>query len=319
MKKYKTEYFYEVFGEKTKHIENILKKYLPEEEGKQKIIFEAMNYSVMAGGKRIRPMLMMETYNLFGGKHLEWIEPFMVAIEFIHTYSLVHDDLPAMDNDEYRRGKKTTHVKYGETIGILAGDGLLNYAFETAIKSYYNIPIDQADEIVEYKDRFVDALQTLATNAGTKGMIGGQVIDTFVLEGMSVNGQDKKHLLQTINHMYDLKTGGLIKASMMIGAILAGASEKEILLVEEMSSNIGIAFQIQDDILDVTSTEETLGKPIRSDQRNEKLTYVSILGLEEAKEEVEFYSKKSLEIYNKFDKSNLFLHDLIKKLINRDK
>ncbi len=310
MKKYKTEDFNKVLKEKTNYIEEIIREYLPEEEGKQKIIFEAMNYSVLAGGKRLRPMLMMETYILFGGKHIEWIKPFMAAIEFIHSYSLVHDDLPAMDNDEYRRGKKTTHIKYGEAIGILTGDGLLNYAFETALKSYYN---------VEDKDRFTKALQVLASKAGTKGMIGGQVIDTFVLEGMSIDGQDKKQLLQAINHMYDLKTSSLIKASMMIGAILAGASKKDVLLVEEMSSNIGIAFQIQDDILDITSSSETLGKPIKSDQRNNKLTYVSILGLEKAKKEVASYSKNSLEIYNKINKSNLFLYDLIKTLINREK
>ncbi len=310
MKKYRTEDFNEVLEEKSNYIEEIIREYLPEEEGKQKIIFEAMNYSVLAGGKRLRPMLMMETYILFGGKDLECIKPFMAAIEFIHSYSLVHDDLPAMDNDEYRRGKKTTHIKYGEAIGILTGDGLLNYAFETAVKSYYNI---------EYKDRFISALEVLASKAGTKGMIGGQVIDTFVLEGMSIDGQDKKQLLQAINHMYDLKTSGLIKASMMIGAILAGASKKYVLLIEEMSSNIGIAFQIQDDILDVTSTAETLGKPIKSDQRNEKLTYVSILGLEKAKEEVASFSKNSLEIYKKINKSNLFLYDLLEKLINREK
>ncbi len=310
MKKYRTEDFNEVLEEKSNYIEEIIREYLPEEEGKQKIIFEAMNYSVLAGGKRLRPMLMMETYILFGGKDLECIKPFMAAIEFIHSYSLVHDDLPAMDNDEYRRGKKTTHIKYGEAIGILTGDGLLNYAFETAVKSYYNI---------EYKDRFISALEVLASKAGTKGMIGGQVIDTFVLEGMSIDGQDKKQLLQVINHMYDLKTSGLIKASMMIGAILAGASKKYVLLIEEMSSNIGIAFQIQDDILDVTSTAETLGKPIKSDQRNEKLTYVSILGLEKAKEEVASYSKNSLEIYKKINKSNLFLYDLLEKLIKREK
>lgn len=310
MKKYRTEDFNEVLEEKSNYIEEIIREYLPEEEGKHKIIFEAMNYSVLAGGKRLRPMLMMETYILFGGKDLECIKPFMAAIEFIHSYSLVHDDLPAMDNDEYRRGKKTTHIKYGEAIGILTGDGLLNYAFETAVKSYYNI---------EYKDRFISALEVLASKAGTKGMIGGQVIDTFVLEGMSIDGQDKKQLLQAINHMYDLKTSGLIKASMMIGAILAGASKKYVLLIEEMSSNIGIAFQIQDDILDVTSTAETLGKPIKSDQRNEKLTYVSILGLEKAKEEVASFSKNSLEIYKKINKSNLFLYDLLEKLINREK
>lgn len=319
MNKYKTEDFEKTLDKKTNYIEEVIRDYLPKEEGEQKIIFEAMNYSVLAGGKRIRPMLMMETYKLFAGQYLEWISPFMVAIELIHSYSLVHDDLPAMDNDEYRRGKQTTHVKYGETIGILAGDGLLNYAFETAIKAYYNIPVEDPVEILEYKDRAVEGLAILTKKAGTKGMIGGQVIDTFVLEGVAIEGQDRKKLLQALNHMYDLKTGGLIKASMMVGATLAGASKEELALIEDIASNIGIAFQIQDDILDLTSDIKTLGKPINSDERNEKITYISLLGLEQAKEEVESYSKNAIDAFNSLSKSNMFLQDLINKLIKRKK
>lgn len=317
MKAYKTEDFDKVLQEKTNYIEEVIKDYLPEEEGEQKVIFEAMNYSVLAGGKRIRPMLMMETYLLFNGKNLEWIHPFMVAIELIHSYSLVHDDLPAMDNDEYRRGQETTHIKYGETIGILAGDSLLNYAFETAIKAYYNIPLGIEES--NYKDRVVKALQILANKAGSYGMIGGQVIDTYILEGQTIKGKDTNQLVKSLNHMYNLKTGCLMEASMMIGAILAGANDKQVTQIEDMAGYIGLAFQIQDDILDITSTTEDLGKPIHSDERNEKLTYVSLLGLEKAKEEVTDYSKKSLDIYNNLGKSNPFLYDLIKQLINREK
>lgn len=322
MNKYNSKDYEKVLKEKTEYIEGTIKSYLPKEEGKQKIIFEAMNYSVLNGGKKIRPMLMMESYYLFGGKQVELIHPFMAAIEMIHCYSLVHDDLPAMDNDEYRRGKKTTHVKYGETIGILAGDGLLNYAFETAIKAYYKDGTSyhlDVEETPDYRDRVVKSLQVLAEKAGVYGMIGGQIIDTCILEGQSIEGQDKTELLESLNHMYNLKTGGLIESSMMIGAILGGAIQSQVSQIEEMASNIGLAFQIQDDILDVTSTSETLGKPVLSDERNEKMTYVSLLGLDKAKEEVAYYSGRSLDIYNKIGKSNHFLYDLINQLINREK
>lgn len=310
---YKTEDFSNNLKERTDYIEEVISDYLPKEKVKQKLIIEAMNYSVLAGGKRIRPLLMMETYFAFGGNDIDWISPFMAAIEFIHSYSLVHDDLPAMDNDEYRRGKQTTHVKYGETIGILAGDGLLNHAFETATNAYYDTNDNQC------KERTIRSLRVLGDKAGIYGMIGGQVIDTCILEGQKITDQDKNKLVEELNHMYTLKTGALIQASMMIGAILAGASEEQIELVEEMATNIGLAFQIQDDVLDVTSTTEQLGKPVLSDQRNEKITYVALLGLEKAKEEVAFYSEKSLDIYKKLGLSNPFLYDLINMLISRDK
>lgn len=319
-----TKQFNQLLDEKVIYIEKELKNLLPKEIGTQKVIFEAMNYSVLAGGKRLRPMLLMETYLLFGGKHLEWISPFMAAIEMIHTYSLVHDDLPAMDNDEFRRGRKTTHVEYGEAIGILTGDGLLNYAFETALKTFTNIPgntidTDNHDEIYDYKDRIIQALKILANKAGIYGMIGGQVIDTHVMDRLTVEENDKKAILQNLNNMYHLKTGALIQASMMIGATLAGANSKEVSIIEEMASDIGIAFQIQDDILDITSTTKEMGKPIHSDERNQKITYVSLLGLEQAKEEVAFYSNKSLKILEKLEKTYPFLQELIVKLITRIK
>lgn len=287
---------------KVEAIETILKKYLPEQEGYQKRIMEAMDYSVMAGGKRLRPMLMQETFRLFGGKG-DIIEPFMAAIEMIHTYSLVHDDLPAMDNDDYRRGRKTTHVVYGEGMGILAGDALLNYAFETAAKAFSMYP-EKALEIGK-------ALQVLAGKAGIYGMIGGQVVDVE-----SAGNAVSKEVLDFI---YELKTSALIESSMMIGAILAGADEQAIKDIENIAKNVGIAFQIQDDILDVTSTAEVLGKPILSDEKNEKTTYVTLVGLEKAKEYVEKISLEAIELLYRFEAKDSFLEELLKSLIHREK
>ena len=244
-------------------IEQIIKRYLPEEEGWQKTIMEAMNYSILAGGKRLRPMLMSETYRLFGGKS-KVIEPFMAAMEMIHTYSLVHDDLPAMDNDEYRRGKKTTHAVYGEAMGILAGDALLNYAFETAAKAFDMEPDNR---------NIGKAMQILATKAGIYGMVGGQVVD--------VQSEDS----------------GDIKAA----------------------TEVGLAFQIQDDILDVTSTLEVLGKPIGSDEKNHKATYVSFEGLEKAKEDVALYTNSAVARMDSLVVKNEFLNELLLYLISREK
>ena len=263
--------------EKIQDIERVLTKYLPQQSGFQKLIMEAMEYSLMAGGKRLRPMLMKETYELFGGTD-EVIEPFMAALEMIHTYSLVHDDLPAMDNDEYRRGRKTTHVVYGEAMGILAGDALLNYAFETAAKAFTMFP-DKSLQIGK-------AMQVLAGKAGIYGMIGGQVVDVTSV-GMSVS-KDK------LDFIYELKTSALIESAMMIGAILAGAGDADVKKVELIAKNVGIAFQIQDDILDVTSTVEVLGKPVLSDEKNEKTTYVTLVGLDNAKKYVEQISNDAL-------------------------
>ena len=283
---------------KVDDIEKILYSYLPKEEGLQKTVIEAMNYSVKAGGKRLRPMLMQEAYKLFGGKS-KVVEPFMTALEMIHTYSLVHDDLPALDNDEYRRGKKTTHAVYGETMGILAGDGLLNYAFEVALAAFD----------IEFNERVAKALKVLATKAGIYGMIGGQIAD-IESEGKSVG-------IDTVEFIHRLKCGALIESAMLIGAILAGASEEEQAKIEQIGADVGYAFQIQDDILDVTGTTEVLGKPAGSDDKNEKSTYVSIKGLEQAKKDVELMSSRALKNLASFKNKNAFLEDLIKMLINR--
>jgi len=288
--------------DKVHEIEEILAKYLPEQMNYQKVIMEAMEYSLMAGGKRLRPMLMKETYELFGGKG-EVIEPFMAAIEMIHTYSLVHDDLPAMDNDDYRRGRKTTHVVYGEAMGILAGDALLNYAFETAAQAFTLYP-DKSLQIGK-------ALQVLAGKAGIYGMIGGQVVD--------IESAGKSISKEILDFIYELKTSALIESSMMIGAILAGAKDDEIQKIETIAKNVGIAFQIQDDILDVTSSVEVLGKPILSDEKNEKTTYVTLVGLEQAKKYVEQISNEAIEVLKSFAYDNPFLEELLRELIHREK
>lgn len=290
--------------EKVSYLETVIKKYLPEGEKWQKEIFEAMNYSILAGGKRLRPMFMLEAYHLFDGKDASLIEPFLAAIEMIHTYSLVHDDLPAMDNDEYRRGRKTTHVVYGEAMGILAGDGLLNLAFETACQSFLK---------TEELKKTAKAMSILAQKAGIYGMIGGQVID---MKGITETDSNNLH---KIEEMYHLKTGALMEASMMIGATLAGADEKEVSVIEQMAADIGLAFQIQDDILDIVSTTEVLGKPVHSDEKNEKTTYVTVVGMETAKQKVDELSKKGLEGFFVLKRNNLFFENLIQKLITREK
>lgn len=283
-------------------IEEIIKGYLPKEEGYQKTIFEAMNYSVLAGGKRLRPMLMLETYRLFGGKS-QVIEPFMAAIEMIHTYSLVHDDLPAMDNDEYRRGKKTTHAVYGEAMGILAGDALLNYAFETATRAF---------ELEPENIQIGKALRVLAVKAGIYGMVGGQVVD---VESENDTDMTKNKL----DFIYRLKTGALIEASMLVGAILAGATKNEQKIIEDIASEVGLAFQIQDDILDVTSTMEVLGKPIGSDEKNHKITYVTYEGIDKSKTDVEQLSQNAVAHMDSLVVQNKFLKELILYLIAREK
>ena len=290
-------------------VEEILSEYGPKEEGFQKLIMEAMNYGLMAGGKRLRPVIMEQTYRLFEGEAKGFVEPFMAAIEMIHTYSLVHDDLPAMDNDEYRRGRKTTHVVYGEAMGILAGDGLLNYAFETALKAFEVIDEKDEDAIIKYK-RVAKAMQVLSAKAGIYGMIGGQVID--------MEEYHSEPSRERLDRMYRLKTGALIEAAMMIGAILAGASAESVVKIEQIAGDIGLAFQIRDDILDVTSTSEKLGKPVHSDEKNEKITYVSLMNLEAANEEVVRISGRAMQSYDELPYQNEFLRQLIDMLINRE-
>ena len=294
--------FKEEYQNRIRSIENILKKYLPRQEGYQKIIMEAMEYSLMAGGKRLRPMLMKESYALFGGEG-EVIKPFMAAIEMIHTYSLVHDDLPAMDNDEYRRGRKTTHVVYGEDMGILTGDALLNYAFETACRAFDIAP--------EESGRIGQALKILAGKAGIYGMIGGQVVDV----------KESGHILtgEMLDFIYRLKTSALIESSMMIGAVLAGAGAENTEKMEQIARGIGLAFQIQDDILDVTSTTEVLGKPVHSDEKNEKTTYVTWKGLEGARQEVSRMTEEAVRALRAIQPDGGFLEELLKSLVYREK
>lgn len=292
----------QMLAEKVTEIEKVLKAYLPKQEGYQKIIMEAMEYSLLAGGKRLRPMLISETYQLFGGNE-KVVEPFMAAMEMIHTYSLVHDDLPAMDNDEYRRGRKTTHVVYGEDMGILSGDALLNYAFETASEAFLEFP--------EKSVQIGKAMNILAKKAGIYGMIGGQVVD--------VKETGHKIDKEVLDFIYALKTGALIESSMMIGAALAGADDDEIKKVETIASKVGLAFQVQDDILDVTSTSEVLGKPIHSDEKNEKTTYVTLMGIEAAEKVVEKESREAIELLHSLPGENKYLEWLLEELIHRKK
>ena len=293
--------FPEELANRIQWTEGVVKSFLPEETGNQKEIMEAMNYSVTAGGKRLRPLLMHETYRMFGGTG-RVIQPLMAAIEMVHTYSLVHDDLPAMDNDQYRRGKLTTHAKYGHAMGVLAGDGLLNYAFETAMTAF---------DCGEDTERVAKALKILGRKAGIYGMIGGQVVD--------VQSTGKAVDQETLDFIYELKTGALLEASMMVGAVLAGATEEEVAVIEQIASDVGLAFQIRDDILDETSTLETLGKPIHSDERNEKTTYVTLKGLEQATKDVEEISDRGLKRLAELPYENEFLTELIKALVYREK
>ncbi len=293
--------FPEELANRTQWTEGVVKSFLPEETGNQKEIMEAMNYSVTAGGKRLRPLLMNETYRMFGGTG-RVIQPLMAAIEMVHTYSLVHDDLPAMDNDQYRRGKLTTHAKYGHAMGVLAGDGLLNYAFETAMTAF---------DCGEDAATVAKALKILGRKAGIYGMIGGQVVD--------VQSTGKAVDQETLDFIYELKTGALLEASMMVGAVLAGATDEEVTAIEQIASDVGLAFQIRDDILDETSTLEKLGKPIHSDERNEKTTYVTLKGLEQATKDVEEISARALKRLAELPHENEFLTELIKALVYREK
>jgi len=283
--------------------EDVVCRFLPDVEGFQGMIFDAMVYSVTAGGKRLRPILMNETYVMFGG-NTEVIEPFMAAIEMIHTYSLVHDDLPAMDNDLLRRGKPTTHAAYGEAMGVLTGDALLNYAFETALDAYDAPNADPST--------ITTAIRILARKAGVFGMIGGQVVDVEAEKKQMEVTEDMLHFI------YELKTGALIEASMMIGAALAGASEEEIEQIESVASKIGMAFQIQDDILDVEGDEAVLGKPVGSDERNHKVTYVTFAGIDKSKQEVKRLTDEAINELNSIPYKNEFLVELLNYLVYRD-
>lgn len=287
--------------QKKKEIECLIAGYLPKEEGFAKELARAMNYSMEAGGKRLRPILMAETYRMFGGES-KVIEPFLAAMEMIHTSSLIHDDLPAIDNDEYRRGKKTTHAVYGEAVGVLSGDALLNYAYETACRAFFLEPDNQ---------RIGQALLVLSRKTGIYGMLGGQSVD--------VTNEGKPISKEMLDYIYENKTSALIEASMMVGAILAGASQDEVDRIEIIGNRVGLAFQIRDDILDITSTMEELGKPVFSDEKNHKVTYVTLRGLEQAAGDVEMISEEAVSLLEEFPQKNEFLQELVRYLVNRKK
>ena len=293
--------FQDELTKRTDEIEQGIREFLPKEEGFAKSMAQAMNYSMLAGGKRLRPLLMQETYRLFGGKE-KVIWPFMTGMEMIHTHSLIHDDLPALDNDDYRRGRLTTHKVYGEAMGILSGVALLNYAYETMLLAF---------ERTEYPERVIRGLSVMAEKTGIHGMLGGQSVD--------VENDGTPLTKEMLDYIYRNKTSALIEAAMMTGAILAGADENSVAIIEEAAGKIGLAFQIQDDILDVTSTEEELGKPVHSDEKNNKVTYVTLFGIEEASRQVKELSEDAVSLLKGLNKNNEFLYLLVEKLINRRK
>lgn len=280
-----------------KIIDDKLDQYLAQKDNSQGIIYEAMRYSVFAGGKRLRPVLMLLTCEMCGGDINE-VLPFACALEMIHTYSLIHDDLPAMDNDDLRRGKPTSHKQFGEATAILAGDALLNKAFEVVSQYSGN-----------NSDRAIKAINILAVSSGTEGMIGGQIVD------MQSEGRDIT--LDELRYLHLNKTGAIIRSACKIGAVMSGADSVEIKAVDEFSENLGIAFQIQDDILDVTGTEAELGKPIGSDAEEGKNTYVSLLGLQKSKDMSEEYSKKAKQALDIFGEKANTLKELTDYLTDR--
>ena len=292
---------YDEIKSRADRIDGIVAGYLPKTEGFPRTVCEAMTYSVEAGGKRLRPMLMEAVFKMFGGDS-DVVKPFMAAIEMIHTYSLIHDDLPALDNDDYRRGRQTSHVVYGEAMAILAGDALLNYAYETACKAF------AMDGDIK---RTADALCILARKPGIYGMLGGQVVDVE-MTGRSMTKDQ-------LEYVYENKTGALIEASMMIGAVLAGASPEDVTAIENIASDIGMAFQVQDDILDVCGDSQVLGKPVMSDEENGKVTYVTIHGIERSRQYVRELSERAVRELEEIDGDSEFLRELVLWLINRQK
>ncbi|MDR0879884.1 MAG: polyprenyl synthetase family protein [Clostridioides sp.] len=285
---------------KASYIEGVLKEYMPEEVGYQQTVLKAMNYSLGAGGKRLRPILVLETCKLVGGDEEEAIS-FAVAIEMIHTYSLIHDDLPALDNDDLRRGRATSHVVFGEAMAILAGDALLNYAFDIMLKGSIGR---------ENPEKYLKAIYAISKNAGIYGMIGGQVVD--------VESENKKIDKDKLDYIHKNKTAAMMVGCMSAGALVGGADEEQLSCIVEYAEKIGLAFQIVDDILDIVGDQEKLGKNIGSDIYNNKSTYPSLLGLEKSREiakELIVDAKKCLD--GKFENKE-FLDGLADYIISRD-
>lgn len=281
-------------------IEQILNEYMPKEEGYQKKIFESMNYSLKAGGKRLRPILTLEACKIVGGEEEDAIA-FAVAIEMIHTYSLIHDDLPALDNDDLRRGRKTNHKVYGEAMAILAGDGLLNYAYEIMLKE----SIGKNDP-----GKYLKAINEIAKSAGIYGMIGGQVVD--------IESEGKKIDMDKLDFIHMNKTAAIIIGCMRAGAIIGNATDKQLEDITKYAKNIGLSFQIVDDILDIVGDEAKLGKNVGSDIDNEKSTYPSLIGLERSKEVANQLIKEAKASINQISKDNAFLNGLAEYIVDRE-
>ncbi len=304
--------FTEIMDALVAECESVLKKYLPDPrnmpEGEQyaSLVAEAMQYSAMAGGKRLRPLLIARICDMYGGRR-ELAEPFMAALEMIHNYSLVHDDLPAMDDDDYRRGRKTTHIVFGEGMAVLAGDALLNFAYETAVCAF------SAARTTAETAAVIRSLKILAKNAGIYGMVGGQCAD---LEAENRQEEVTGDMLQ---YIHSHKTACLIDSGFEIGAILAGAPEEDIRRLEQIALYTGLAFQIQDDILDVIGDSAELGKPVGSDEEEGKTTYVTLYGLDRASRRVQELSSRALEEFDKLSVRDGFLRELILRLVSRRK
>ncbi len=282
-------------------VDGIIKKYLPAESGYQEIVIKAMNEAVVQGGKRIRPILMHEAYKAFATSLYDEkvIGPFMTAMEMIHTFSLVHDDLPCMDNDTLRRGQPTTWYKYGEDIGVLAGDGLVIEAFYVAASAHGQCASS------------LQAIQMLAKCAGVRGMLGGQVIDVI--------NTGKPIEPDVLDSIYRLKTAALIEASIKIGANLASCRPTDAEYMGDAAKYIGLAFQIKDDILDATATDESLGKNAHSDERNNKTTYVSLYGLEKSQQLVDLYTQKAKDCLRGMFCDTSRIVEVFDLLCNRDR
>lgn len=287
----------ELFNSRLPVIEDRLMSLMPRAQEKYGEAAEAMKYSLLSGGKRIRPILLLEFYRLCGGNDGKALN-FAAALEMIHTYSLIHDDLPCMDNDDMRRGRPSCHIRFGEDTALLAGDALLTYAFEVAAKT---------DDLPP--ERVLRAVSVLSQMAGISGMIGGQVMDL----GIEKNGAEASDL----ETMYLKKTSCLLEAAAVIGCILAGADERYEKYASEYAKKVGLAFQIIDDILDVTSDEATLGKPIGSDEKNGKTTYVTLFGLEEARKKAAELSSSAIDTLSKFNGDSRDLIKLTEYLLDR--
>ena len=292
--------FKEDLKTKSAYIEDLLKQYMPKEEGYQKTIFEAMNYSLSSGGKRLRPILTLESAKIIGGDVKEVI-PCCVAIEMIHTYSLIHDDLPAMDNDDFRRGKPTNHKVFGDGMATLAGDALLNYAFEIMLKESLG---------KENADIRLKAIYEIARGAGIYGMIGGQVVD--------IESENKSIEKEKLDFIHMNKTAAMIIGCMRAGAIMGNACEDDLQNITKYAKNIGLAFQIVDDILDIVGDEKALGKPVGSDIENHKSTYPSLIGLDESKKVATDLIKEAKDSIRKISGESRFLEDLADYIISRD-